>query len=118
MSYKALFCYLVSFVGLFASVVFLIKGVASSPDDASLLSTASAVPPAARYLASVALFAFSFFAFVGARVVSYCDDSLALKEQANEIARSIKSSSLAKKPCKKCGSLIPEDAITCPKCGQ
>ena len=119
MSYKAGFCYLVSIVALCASVVFWIKGMSASSEAMPQFRELSVVFSAGNYYVAASALIFSFFAFIGARIVHYCDESLALKEQANEILRSgMRSMNTAKKTCPKCGKTIAADAITCPMCGQ
>lgn len=117
MSYKAWLSYLVSIIGLVVAAVSCVKGMSAGvPSD---LPGVSSVSSASYYYIAASAFVFSFFAFVGARVVHYCDDSLALKEQANDILRQkIKADTSAKKKCTKCGEMIFADAITCPRCGQ
>ena len=122
MSYKTGFCYLVSIVSLCVSVVFWIKGasVSSMSSGTSFLTRdVPAIVSAGNYYIAVSAVIFAFCAFVGASVLQYCDTSLALKEQANDILRNgMRSINTAKKTCTKCGKSIAADAITCPMCGQ
>ena len=75
MSLKSMFCYLVSFIGFISSIILLVFYFRSGEGSQIYVMSAGS------------LLLFSFFSFIGARVVSYCDDSLAIKEQMLEISK-------------------------------
>lgn len=85
MSYKAGGCYIVSIIGFVVSIIYVFKGMSVSSGD-SYRAVSSIASASFYYIASFS-FMFSFFAFIGARVVSYCDDSLAIKEQMLELVK-------------------------------
>lgn len=75
MSLKSMLCHLVSLIGFISSIIFFVMFFRGAPEPQIYLQTA------------VSLLVFSFFAFIGARIVGYCDDSLAIKEQMLEIEK-------------------------------